>query len=242
LYGQIHFDELDDEIDRFTSNREGIVADDPKFKELLRILQNEVMPQIANKWDEWRIKHREEGDPENPRLSPRERKSRALFNIVSEDYSLPDESTQKGKVDRWVDELAEDAQFDFSSYAECFISENLIRRYIEDKRIALSPEAEKERDKWRNREIESKNKANISIDIRRPSSDLTYLSMDDLANLVEKVKDPLKLAGLSRDATEYKPMRDAVAHTALLTDSAKKRLTAVYENIKARIRALLSTP
>jgi len=100
----------------------------------------------------------------------------------------------------------------------------------------------KKETKWRNREIESKNKANISIDIRRPSSDLTYLSMDDLANLVEKVKDPLKLAGLSRDATEYKPMRDAVAHTALLTDSAKKRLTAVYENIKARIRALLSTP
>lgn len=242
LYGQIHFDELDDDIDRFTSNREGIVLNDPKYQELLMILQNEVMRKIADQWDKWRIKHRQEGDPENPRLSPRARKSRALFNVVSEDYSLPDESTQKGKVDRWVDELAEDAQFNFTSYAECFISENLIRRYIEDKRIALSQKAENERNKWRNREIESKNKANISIDIRRSSSDLTYLSMDDLANLVDKVKDPLKQAGLSRDATEYKPMRDAVAHTALLTDLAKQRLTAVYENIKSRIRALLSTP
>ena len=241
LYGQIHFDELDDEIDRFTSNREGIVADDPKFKELLIILQNEVMRQIADQWDDWRIKHREEGDPENSRLSPRARKSRALFNVVSEDYSLPDESTQKGKVDRWIDELAEDAQFNFSSYAECFISENLVRKYINDKRIALSPEAEKERDKWKKREVESKNKANISIDIRRSISDLCYLSMDDLANLVEKV-DPLKQAGLPRDATEYKPMRDAVAHTALLTDLAKQRLTSVYENIKARIRILLSNP
>lgn len=239
LYGQIHFDELDDEIDRFTSNREGIVADDPKFKKLLIILQNEVMRQIADQWDDWRIKHREEGDPENSRLSPRARKSRALFNVVSEDYSLPDESTQKGKVDRWIDELAEDAQFNFSSYAECFISENLVRKYIDDKRIALSPEAEKERDKWKKREVESKNKANISIDIRRSISDLYYLSMDDLANLVEKV-DPLKQAGLPRDATEYKPMRDAVAHTALLTDLAKQRLTSVYENIKARIRTLLS--
>ncbi len=240
LYGQIHFDELDDEIDRFTSNREGIVADDPKFKELLMILQNEVMRQIAEQWDKWRIKHREEGDPENPRLSPRARKSRALFNVVSEDYSLPDESTQKGKVDRWVDELAEDAQFNFSSYAECFVSENLVRRYIEEKGIALSPEAERERDKWKNKEIESKNRANVSIDIRRSSSGLSYLSMDDLANLVDKVKEPLKQAGLSRDATEYKPMRDAVAHTALLTDLAKQRLTSVYENIKARIRTLLS--
>lgn len=241
LYGQVHFDELDDEIDRFTSNREGILADDPKFRELLTSLQKEVIPQIANQWDEWRIKRREEGDSENPRLPPRERKSRDLFNVVAEDYTLPDESTQKGKVDRWVDGLAEDAQFNFSSYAECFISENLVRRYIEDKKITLSQEAERERDKWKKREIESKNRANISIDIRRSSSDLSYLSMDDLANLVDKV-DPLKQAGLPRDATEYKPMRDAVAHTALLTDLAKQRLTTVYENIKARIRTLLSTP
>lgn len=242
LYGQIHFDELDDDIDRFTSNREGIVADDPKLKELLTILQDDVMRQIADQWDEWRIKHREEGDSENPRLSPRARKSRDLFNVVSEDYSLPDESTQKGKVDKWVDGLAQDAQFNFSSYAECFISENLVRKYIEEGKISLSPEAESERDKWKNKEIENKNKANISIDIRRSNSDLSYLSMDALANLVDKVREPLKQAGLSRDATEYKPMRDALAHTALLTDVAKKRLTAVYENIKARIRTLLSSP
>lgn len=241
LYGQIHFDELDDEVDRFTSNREGIVADDPKFRELLSVLQKEVIPKIADQWDEWRIKHREEGDSENPRLSPRERKSRDLFNVVSEDYALPEESTQREKVDKWVSELAEDAQFNFTSYAECFISENLIRKYIEEKGIPLSPEAMRERDKWKERETENKNRANISIEIRRSSSDLSYLSMDHLANLVDKV-DPIKEAGLSRDAKEYKPMRDAVAHTALLTDLAKQRLTAVYENIKARIRILLSNP
>jgi hypothetical protein len=54
LYGQIHYDELDDEIDRFTSNREGIVSDDPKLQELLTILQKEVLPRIGNQWDEWR--------------------------------------------------------------------------------------------------------------------------------------------------------------------------------------------
>jgi hypothetical protein len=242
LYGQIHFDELDDQIDRFASSREGIVADDPKFKELLTILQDEVMRRIADQWDEWRIKHREEGDSENPRMSPRERKSRALFNVVSEDYSLPEESAQKGKVDKWVDGLAEDAQFNFSSYAECFVSENLVRRYIEDKKVPLSTEAETESDKWKKAEADNKNKANISIDIRRSTSDLGYLSMDGLANLVDKARDPLKQAGLSRDATEYKPMRDALAHTALLTDLAKERLTAVYENIKARVRTLLSNP
>ena len=38
LYGQIHFDDLDENtIDRFTSNREGIVADDSKYQDFLKI-------------------------------------------------------------------------------------------------------------------------------------------------------------------------------------------------------------
>jgi hypothetical protein len=51
---------------------------------------------------------------------------------------------------------------------------------------------------------------------------------------------PSKEACLSRDANEYKPVRDALAHTALLTEEAKNKLTTVYSNIKERIRALLS--
>src|SRR5438270_8464332 len=35
LYGQVHFNGLDDHTDRFTSSREGIVADDPKFQAFL---------------------------------------------------------------------------------------------------------------------------------------------------------------------------------------------------------------
>jgi hypothetical protein len=80
---------------------------------------------------------------------------------------------------------------------------------------------------------------NISIEIRQSSKDLSYLSMDDLANLVDK-EDPIKKASLSRDAKEYRPIRDALAHTALLTDIAKSKLTTVYENIKGRVRTLLS--
>lgn len=50
--------------------------------------------------------------------------------------------------------------------------------------------------------------------------DLSYLSMDSLANLVDKNTD-VKRASLSWDAHEYKPMRDALSHTALLSDVAK---------------------
>lgn len=239
LYGQIHFDELDDEKpDRFATGREGIVADDSKYKRFLKKLEDEVITIIINDWDKWRIKRREEGDPENMRISPKERRSIALYNVVAGEYSLPLKSENKEKIDRWVNELVNDAQFNFPSYAECFISENLVRKYIQENKISLSPEAITESDKWKKREGESKNKGNVSIEIRKVKSELTYLSMDDLANLVDK-KDRSKYASLSRDASEYKPMRDAVAHTALLTDVAKKRLNLVYENIKARVRALL---
>ena len=70
------------------------------------------------------------------------------------------------------------------------------------------------------------------------NSDLSYLSMNCFANLVDK-KDPNKEACLLRDANEYRPIRDALAHTALLTDVAKKKLTTVYENIKGRVNKLL---
>jgi hypothetical protein len=104
----------------------------------------------------------------------------------------------------------------------------------------LSKEAKDEVKKWKQAEEVHKGKGNISIEIRRTPSDSNYLSTDHLANLEDKSKDPLKKAALSHDAKEYKPIRDAVAHTALLTDSAKKKLTSVRENIRGRVKAILS--
>jgi hypothetical protein len=240
LYGQIHFNGLDDKTDRFTSSREGIIADDPKFKQFLTKFRKTIL-NIVTDWDKWRIKHREEGDPDNVRLSKKERASLGLYGAVSKEYGLSKDSKNRGKIDEWVDELSGDAAFNFESYAECFISENLVRKYIKEKKIPLSKEAKTEAEEMKNREVESKNKGNISIAIRRVQSALSYLDMKYLSNLVDK-KDPTKEACLPRDAAEYKPIRDAVAHTSLLTDTAKHKLTAVHENIKGRIRTLLSKP
>ena len=237
LYGQIHFDELDGEKDSFTSSREGIVADDPNFRKLLTILKTNIIPTVLADWDIWRDKHNQDGDPDNPRMNKKQRKSKELYAAVTESYTFDKGSKNKTLVDRWVNELSDDAQYNFGSYAECFISENLIRKYIEEKKFPLSTEANNEAQQWKIRETENKNKGNISIDIRQSNSDLSYLSMDGLANLVDKKPDGQ--ACLAKDGKEYKPMRDAVAHTALLTSQAKGRLTAVYENIKGRIVNIL---
>ncbi len=237
LYGQIHYNRLDDNKDRFTSSREGVVSDDPMFVELINEIAK-LVRRIIDDWDKWRVELRQDGDSENQRITKKERKSKELFDTISDEFIPPKTSTERNKVVEWINSLSNDAQFNFTSYGECFVSENLLRKYIDDKLIVLSPEAESEIKKWKNAEIRNKGTANLSIELRQNSNDLTYLSMDSLANLTDKV-DSIRNAGLSRDAKEYKPIRDALAHTALLTDLAKNRLTLTYENIKARIKELL---
>lgn len=240
LYGQIHYDDLDDENDRFTSSREGVVPDDPKFKDLLNQLET-VLKTIINDWDIWRAEINQDGDSENQRISKKQRKSKELFNAVVEDF-LPskDNSTSRKKVDTWIKAISEDAEFNFSSYGECFVSENLLRYYIRDKKITFPTDWEKRIADWHRRAEEAKEKANISFEIREDTSDLSYCAMDDLAYLADNEKDKIKRATLLRDAIEYKPIRDALAHTSRLTAVAKKRLSMTYENIKARIISLLN--
>ena len=237
LYGQIHFNDLDDGMDRFTSSRESIVADDPKYKEFLDFLRDKVMGKILSDWDTWRRKHRNDGDPDNATISTKERKAEELFNAVTEDFVLPKEATNKKKVDGWVNELGGDAAFNFASYADCFVSENLIRKCIHEKNITITPEAQRDIDEWKRRELQNKAAGNINIDLRHVDVDISYLDMQGLANLVDKTGGQ---NSLPNDAKQYKPIRDALMHTARLTDEAKRKLTTVYENIKGRIKTLLS--
>lgn len=223
LYGQIHIDDLDDdEKDRFTSSREGIVADDPKFKEFLKNLKDKLQG-IFDDWDDWRREKKKPGDSENPRLSRKERSSIDLYNAVSEEYTAPDPEKAPedvGKIVLWVDSLAGDAKFNFTSYAECFVSENLIRKYIQEEGIGLSQEAQRNAGEYKNREERNKRAGNVSIELRQNSEELSYLSMNELANLVDRTQTPNDLAN---DAKQYRPIRDALMHTALLTDEAKRR-------------------
>lgn len=240
LYGQIHYNDLDDENDRFTSSREGVVSDDPKFLNLLKEVEK-LLKKIIEDWDVWRIELKQDGDSENKRIPPKEKKSKELFNEISKDF-IPTGTNEpnKKKVEKWVSELDEDATFNFSSYGECFISENLLRKYITDKGIALGDKQEEKVKEYRKKAEDAKNAANISFDIREDDNDLSYFAMDDLTYMVEPVsKGEIKKASLHRDAQEYKPIRDAMSHTSRLTKAAKNRLNATYENIKARIIYLL---
>lgn len=240
VYGQIHYDELDNGTtkDIFTSSRESIVANDPLFTNFLDGFKK-LFLQVIDEWDDFRRKALDTGDPDNHRIKPKQRKAEELFNVTLKDMESKEKFIKKGGiVEQWAQGLAKESQFNIPSYTECFISENLLRAYIQYTGMQLSSEAEKEANKWRERETGSKDAANISYPIRVHEEDLYYLDMAHLANLVDKAANE-KTAGISRSAVVYKPLRDAVGHTSIITETAKRQLSLMYENIKARLAKLL---
>lgn len=241
LYGQIHFNALDtgESKDIFTSSREGIISNEPKFKELLDEL-NKILRTIIDQWDDFRRKVGNDGDNDNLKIPKQERKAQEMFNVTMEEFEGKNKLLIKGSiVEEWAQELSEESKFNISSYTECFISENLLRKYIKHTNTCLSKSAKEEVEKWRSRSLKTKNEANINYDIRTTDSDEYYLDMDHLANLVDKAGDRLKDPGISRSALIYKPIRDAVGHTSLISGNAKNQLSIEYENIKARLVTLL---
>ena len=53
------------------------------------------------------------------------------------------------------------------------------------------------------------------------------------------IRDRNKDLALSRSSDMYKPVRDAVGHTSIITEPAKKQLSVELENIKSRVMNLM---
>ncbi|GMO61698.1 MAG: hypothetical protein Ta2D_07780 [Rickettsiales bacterium] len=69
--------------------------------------------------------------------------------------------------------------------------------------------------------------------------DLTYLDFVDLARIIEQNKNNDD-DNLRKQKNTYKPLRNAVMHTALLTKEAKEKLKECRENIINRVQKILS--
>ena len=241
VYGQIHFNELDsgNNADVFTSSREGIVEGDPQYKKMLEEV-GRLFKDLIEQWDDFRRAAGNDGDPDNLTITPKARKAQELFNVTLQEYESEGSFKKDGLVEQWAKCLSEEAQFNIPSYTECFVAENLLRRFVKHVNMSLTEEAKKEANRWKNTEQHNKDAANISYGVRVSSDDLFYLDMTALSNLVDKMPtDKRPTAALSRSAIKYKPMRDAVGHTSLLTQVAKQQLTIEYANIKARLEKLL---
>lgn len=242
MYGQIHYDALDDGGDRFNSSRESVKADDELFNAMLEHIKGILLAKngIYDQWDELRLKNKKEGDDDNKRRSKRERASAKLFNETVNDFRDTGSQSVKDEIDKWSDELSSDAQYNIDAYADCFVSENIVRKFVKQMDNPNISAQQREIDKWRNRETVGKRNGNLSIGIRLDEDDLYYL---DLEHLAEIAQPPIPGDGypdrLIHDEKEFTPIRNAVMHTSLLTPEAKTKLRSVRDNIKAKIKRLL---
>lgn len=256
LYGQIHFNKLDGVgEDSFTTSRESIKEGSSEYGNLLDVLKNEVLEKIDKEWDIWREEVKEDGDDENPRRSKIARRARSLYNYASQDY-LSDMTNEE--VNRWIDELQPDADFNIPAYVSCFLSENLLRMHIEKNRLTpgscinVDPQGKTCCERYHAPEntslcayckgergrlslIQQKADAGTSIRIRNAEESLlVYLVYLDLAMIINNkiLKDEDK---------PYKPLRNSVMHTARLTEEAKTKLTSVFDNVVATVKKLIGS-
>lgn len=248
VYGQIHFDDLDsgDTKDIFTSSREGIISDNHNYKLLLNEVER-LFKNIIDDWDDLRREKGDDGDPDNMKITPKERKAQELFNTTIKEMKGNHKQNSDYKkvkknqlVDEWVKSLSAESEYNIPSYVECFIAENLLRKYIVHNKMKLSDKAIKEASEWKKREKVNKGIANISYDIRESMEDIYYLDMKYLSNFIDKASDKNKDPALSRSSDIYKPVRDAVGHTSIITPTAKQQLSIELENIKARVMDLMA--
>jgi len=248
LYGQIHFDALDkDGKDRFISSREGVIADDPLYKEFLGKLKKTILS-IMNQWDDLRDERGKDGNLEK---ASKFKKAKSLYREIKKEYE--GESGEGG--DLFLTELTDDAAFNSTSYIECFISENLLRRHIRNNRdiskcLNIDPQQQtcrqrkpEEQNSWckycqglRSKEgqDELKEQAKMNIPVRSNENDiLIYLDYIDLAELInDKV--------LKEEDKPYKPLRNSVMHTSRLTEEAKTKLRSVFDSVVATVKKMVN--
>lgn len=252
IYGQIHFSSLDrDGSDPFTSSREGVVESDEEFQKLLAYMKRDLLPHVFDDWDKFRLEIGKDGDDENKRKSKKERKAASFVEAAEDEYrgketedgaAKTDEDDQlPDKVDEWLQSLRPDAEFNVSAYMDCFLSENLLRQYIRDKSPEIVKGVKEEIDEWRKNELKNKEAGNVSFEIHRDDDDLEYLGMDALAVTAEGPDAKSKNQSLWKDALSYKPVRNAVGHTGVLSPNAKTHLSMTFENIKGRVRSILKS-
>lgn len=249
VYGQIHYNSLDyAEKDAFTSSREGVVASDPKFQTLLNELEK-IFRAIMDQWDKIRVDNKQKGDPEGPALSKKDRPAREMIQAILEDdfgfsHKKIDRKKQKKEnsldksnrdlVQEWIDLDEIEAAYNAKNYATCFVAENLLRDYISH--MNLSKKVDKSNiNKWKNKEQTAKKDAGIDYQVRQKIEDIYYSDMTDLAKAIATQKEKNENFGIIVHAKKFKPLRDAVAHTGLLTDDAKADLELNFTNIKERI-------
>ena len=238
LYGQIHINDLDDEIDRFTSSREWIKPWDEKYWKYLKEIEKQLS-KISKKWDEWRKKHKDTWDIENGEMPK--------FQALIEQSKHSREKDFEQKIDgldiepeikhSLKEKLRQQSSNNTSVYQDLFILENLFREYIKLKWVTLEwlekqlgTDADikkllsktKEIKDWRYKYEETHD---LKWKIVKYEDELNYIDFVYLAILVDianKSKSTWRytINTMESHSKEILAIRNPIMHTNEITDEA----------------------
>ncbi len=243
LYGQIYFDSMDDDDtkDRFTAGRERVMGDDSEFGALIEALRNVAMRQIIKDWDRLRRERREDGDPDEiDDISPAQRKAEELTNRIFEDFisGLQKHPASLVKIRRLEKMINQESRVNLEGYARLFILENLLRRIIISGGHPINDPIRKRALDSRKGEKKLRAESDLQIPIRiNEGEDTLYLEMGHLLVIVDPGRE-----GNHIDRVEEKKLRairNAVMHTAPITQESFRQLQVSYESIKHKIHNLI---
>lgn len=222
MYGSIHYDVLDKEggEDNFTTAREGIKSS-TEYDELIKIIKEIFTQNIFKEWDEIRKQNGDPGDSESDKTVD-EKVKRATSEIIKKiTEQLFSGIKTKPYMQEILQEIKADAYSSINSYINMFVFENLIREHIKNyKLLEYNP---RRADRHRETENNLKQKGEIDYEIRKANYpiELSYLSVQDLITF----KNEHGIQEFQYDEillNRFKVVRNAIAHTCLLSDKAKK--------------------
>ena len=236
LYGQIHLNALDDansdnNNDKFTTSREGIKLDDKMYQGFLKAMEEDVFNPLSTQWDKWRIKHRQDGDPEEKNLSTYIRKLGESSNHRKKDFE--NRINKLENIDNNMKIILNKALLELSFdntkiYQDLFILENLFRVFLEQSGVCdidkldtvfLNDPEIKGKDGYMKKLTRIKNirksqeeDHELEGKIVKKDYDLNYFDLMQLGNLTDKLSGH-KSANSKDDIQKIRPVRNAVMHT-----------------------------
>jgi hypothetical protein len=237
LYGEIHVDGFEDEEnDRFTSSREGIIKDDPLYQKFLEELKK-IQFIVLKEWNALRIKYRHEADINTDKRPGYEVRMNESRNRRAKDFENKlGENIKDKKTKKTLKDMVRDLSYKNTLiYQDLFILENIFREYIKIKGIKennfnVLEEEEKEVIDYikSTRGLRKKDEERHALKGKIIQSEhyLNYADLWCLATIVDiliknnpKKPIPKKYRQyLSADAKEINPVRNPIMHTNEITD------------------------
>jgi hypothetical protein len=235
LYGEIHVDGFEDaKTDRFTIAREGVIKDDPLYREFLKAIE-QVLMVIIKDWTPWRNELKEDGDIEQDNRPGYEVRMEESRNRREKDFrdKIGESVSDPGIKKQLKDKLRDLSYKNTLVYQDLFILENIFREYIKLKGIkeddlddAVAEEAEIKRiiEETRHARQSDEERHALKGKIAKEDHYLNYLYLFHLGDVIDckinKVQKAKKVhrRGLELDTKEITPVRNAVMHTVEITD------------------------